>query len=74
MRLKQQILVIKRSEITTSKKGNKYFTVTIADSTGEVFNVTITDLQKYDQFQPFNQLDVTIEVKNTNYGIKLNIL
>ncbi len=74
MRLKQTILVIKRSEVITSKKGNSYFIITVADTTGEVFNITITDIQKHDLYVPFNQLDVTIEVKNTNYGIKLNIL
>ena len=75
MKLTQDILILKRSEILKSKKGNSYFTISFADVTGEVFNnVMITNIDTYDQFQPFNQIKVNIEVKNTLYGIKLQIL
>lgn len=75
MKLTETILILKRSEILKSKKGNSYFTISFADVTGEVFNnVMITNIDTYDQFQPFNQIKVNIEVKNTLYGIKLQIL
>ena len=75
MKLTQDILILKRSEILKSKKGNSYFTISFADVTGEVFNnVMITNIDTFDQFQPFNQIKVNIEVKNTLYGIKLQIL
>lgn len=75
MKLTENILILKRSEILKSKKGNSYFTISFADVTGEVFNnVMITNIDTYDQFQPFNQIKVNIEVKNTLYGIKLQIL
>ena len=75
MKLTQDILILKRSEILKSKKGNSYFTISFADVTGEVFNnVMITNIDTYDQFQPFNQIKVNIEVKNTLYGIKLQIM
>ena len=75
MKLTQDILILKRSEILKSKKGNSYFTISFADVTGEVFNnVMITNIDTYDNFQPFNQIKVNIEVKNTLYGIKLQIL
>ena len=75
MKLTQDILILKRSEILKSKKGNSYFTISFADVTGEVFNnVMITNLDMYDKFQPFNQVKAEIEIKNTLYGIKLQIL
>ena len=75
MKLTENILILKRSEILKSKKGNSYFTISFADVTGEVFNnVMITNIDTFDQFQPFNQIKVNIEVKNTLYGIKLQIL
>ena len=75
MKLSENILILKRSEILKSKKGNSYFTISFADVTGEVFNnVMITNIDTYDQFTPFNQIKVNIEVKNTLYGIKLQIL
>ena len=75
MKLSENILILKRSEILKSKKGNSYFTISFADVTGEVFsNVMITNIDTYDQFQPFNQIKVNIEVKNTLYGIKLQIM
>ena len=75
MKLSENILILKRSEILKSKKGNSYFTISFADVTGEVFNnVMITNIDTYDNFQPFNQIKVNIEVKNTLYGIKLQIM
>ena len=75
MKLVENILILKRSEILKSKKGNAYFTISFADVTGEVFNnVMITNIDTYDQFTPFNQIKVNIEVKNTLYGIKLQIM
>ena len=75
MKLVETILILKRSEILKSKKGNSYFTISFADVTGEVFNnVMITNIDTYDQYQPFNQIKVNIEIKNTLYGIKINIL
>ena len=75
MKLNENILILKRSEILKSKKGNSYFTISFADVTGEVFNnVMITNIDTYDNFQPFNQIKVNIEVKNTLYGIKLQIM
>ena len=75
MKLTENILILKRSEILKSKKGNSYFTISFADVTGEVFNnVMITNIDTYDQFTPFNQIKVNIEVKNTLYGIKLQIM
>ena len=75
MKLTETILILKRSEILKSKKGNSYFTISFSDYTGEVFsNVMITNIDTYDQFQPFNQIKVNIEVKNTLYGIKLQIM
>ena len=75
MKLSENILILKRSDILKSKKGNSYFTISFADVTGEVFNnVMITNIDTYDNFQPFNQIKVNIEVKNTLYGIKLQIL
>jgi hypothetical protein len=75
VKLTENILILKRSEILKSKKGTSYFTISFADVTGEVFsNVMITNIDTYDNFQPFNQIKVNIEVKNTLYGIKLQIL
>ena len=75
MKITETILILKRSEILKSKKGNSYFTISFADVTGEVFNnVMITNLDMYDKFQPFNQVKAEIEIKNTLYGIKLQIL
>ena len=75
MKLTENILILKRSEIMKSKKGNSYFCISFADITGEVFsNVMITNIDTYDNFQPFNQIKVNIEVKNTLYGIKLQIM
>lgn len=75
MKLVETILILKRSEILKSKKGNSYFTISFSDYTGEVFsNVMITNLDMYDKFQPFNQVKAEIEIKNTLYGIKLQIL
>lgn len=75
MKLTENILILKRSEILKSKKGNSYFTISFADVTGEVFNnVMIANIDTYDQFTPFNQIKVNIEIKNTIYGIKLQIM
>ena len=75
MKLTENILILKRSDILKSKKGNSYFTISFADVTGEVFNnVMITNLDMYDKFQPFNQVKAEIEIKNTLYGIKLQVL
>ena len=75
MKLTQDILILKRSDILKSKKGNSYFTISFADVTGEVFsNVMITNIDTYDNFQPFNQIKVNMEIKNTIYGIKLQIM
>ena len=75
MKLTQDILILKRSDILKSKKGNSYFTISFADVTGEVFNnVMITNLDMYDKFQPFNQVKAEIEIKNTIYGVKLQIM
>jgi hypothetical protein len=75
VKLTENILILKRSDILKSKKGNSYFTISFADVTGEVFNnVMITNIDTYDQFLPFNQIKVNIEVKNTLYGIKLQIM
>ena len=75
MKITETILILKRSEIMKSKKGNSYFTISFADITGEVFsNVMITNLDMYDKFQPFSQVKAEIEIKNTIYGIKLQIM
>ena len=75
MKLTENILILKRSDILKSKKGNSYFTISFADVTGEVFsNIMITNIDTYDQFTPFNQIKVNIEIKNTIYGIKLQIM
>lgn len=75
MKITETILILKRSDILKSKKGNSYFTISFADITGEVFNnVMITNLDMYDKFQPFNQVKAEIEIKNTLYGIKLQIM
>ena len=75
MKLTETILILKRSEILKSKKGNSYFTISFADVTGEVFsNIMVTNIDTYDKFQPFNQVKAEIEIKNTLYGIKLQIL
>ena len=75
VKITETILILKRSEILKSKKGNSYFTISFADVTGEVFNnVMITNLDMYDKFQPFNQVKAEIEIKNTLYGVKLQIM
>ena len=75
MKLTETILILKRSDVMKSKKGNSYFCISFADVTGEVFNnVMITNLDMYDKFQPFNQVKAEIEIKNTIYGIKLQIM
>ena len=75
MKLTENILILKRSEILKSKKGNSYFTISFADCTGEVFsNIMVNNIDTYDKFQPFNQVKAEIEIKNTLYGIKINIL
>jgi hypothetical protein len=75
VKITETILILKRSDILKSKKGNSYFTISFADVTGEVFsNVMITNLDMYDKFQPFNQVKAEIEIKNTLYGIKLQIM
>ena len=75
MKITETILILKRSEILKSKKGNPYFVIKFSDATGETFdNVMITNIDTYDQFTPFNQIKVNIEVKNTLYGIKLQIM
>ena len=75
MKITETILILKRSEIMKSKKGNSYFTISFADITGEVFsNVMITNLDMYDKLQPFSQVKAEIEIKNTLYGIKLQIM
>jgi hypothetical protein len=75
VKITETILILKRSDVLKSKKGNSYFTISFADVTGEVFsNVMITNLDMYDKFQPFNQVKAEIEIKNTLYGIKLQIM
>ena len=75
MKITETILILKRSDILKSKKGNSYFTISFADVTGEVFsNIMVTNIDTYDNFQPFNQVKAEIEIKNTLYGIKLQIL
>jgi hypothetical protein len=75
MKLSENILILKRSEVMKSKQGNSYFCITFADCTGEVFsNIMVTNIDTYDKFQPFNQAKAEIEIKNTLYGIKLQIL
>jgi hypothetical protein len=75
MRLNETILILKRSDILKSKKGNSYFTISFADVTGEVFsNIMVNNIDTYDKFQPFNQVKAEIEIKNTLYGIKLQIM
>ena len=75
MKLTENILILKRSEILKSKKGNSYFTISFADVTGEVFsNIMVTNIDTYDKFQPFSQVKAEIEIKNTLYGIKLQIM
>lgn len=75
MKLVENILILKRSDILKSKKGNSYFVIKFSDATGETFdNVMITNLDMYDKFQPFLQVKAEIEIKNTIYGIKLQIL
>ena len=75
MKITETILILKRSEILKSKKGNSYFTINFSDITGEVFNsVMVTNIDMYDKFQPFNQVKAEIEIKNTLYGIKLQIM
>ena len=69
------ILILKKSEVLTSKKGNNYFTISFSDIEGNVFpNVMITNIEMYDKIKPFNQYKAEIEIKNTLYGIKLQIL
>ena len=75
MKLTETILILKRSEILKSKKGNSYFTISFADVTGEVFsNIMVNNIDTYDKFQPFNQVKAEIEIKNTIYGVKLQIM
>ena len=75
MKLTETILILKRSDVMKSKKGNAYFTISFADVTGEVFsNIMVTNIDTYDKFQPFNQVKAEIEIKNTIYGIKLQIM
>ena len=75
LKLTENILILKRSEILKSKKGNSYFCISFTDMTGEVFsNVMITNIDTYDKFQPFNQVKAEIEIKSTLYGIKLQIM
>ena len=75
MKLTENILILKRSDILKSKKGNSYFTISFADVTGEVFsNIMVTNIDTYDKFQPFNQVKAEIEIKNTIYGVKLQIM
>ena len=75
LKLTENILILKRSEIMKSKKGNSYFTISFADVTGEVFsNIMVTNIDTYDKFQPFNQVKAEIEIKSTLYGIKLQIM
>ena len=75
MKITETILILKRSEILKSKKGNSYFTISFADVTGEVFsNIMVTNIDTYDKFQPFSQVKAEIEIKNTLYGIKLQIM
>ena len=75
MKITETILILKRSDILKSKKGNSYFTISFADVTGEVFsNIMVTNIDTYDKFQPFNQVKAEIEIKNTIYGVKLQIM
>ena len=75
VKLTENILILKRSDILKSKKGNSYFCISFTDMTGEVFsNVMITNLDVYDKLQPFSQVKAEIEIKNTIYGVKLQIM
>ena len=75
MKLTENILILKRSDILKSKKGNAYFTISFADVTGEVFNgIMVTNIDTYDKLQPFSQVKAEIEIKNTIYGVKLQIM
>lgn len=75
MRLSENILILKRSEILKSKRGVAYFTISFASADGEVYqNVLVNNIERYDQFTPFNQIKVDIQIKSTVYGIKINIM
>ena len=75
MKLCENILILKRSEVMKSKRGNSYFCISFASADGEVYqNVLVNNIERYDQFAPFNQIKVDIQIKSTQYGIKINIL
>ena len=75
MKITETILILKRSDVLKSKRGNSYFTVSFSDIEGNVFsNVMITNIEMYDKIKPFNQYKAEIEIKNTLYGIKLQIM
>ncbi len=75
MKLSENILILKRSEILKSKKGIAYFTISFASADGEVYqNVLVNNIERYEHFIPFAQLKVDISIKSTQYGIKINIL
>ena len=75
MNLSEYILILKRSEILKSKKGVAYFTISFASADGEVYqNVLVNNIERYDQFVPFNQVKVEVQIKSTQYGIKINIM
>ena len=75
MKLTENILILKRSEILKSKKGNSYFTINFASVDGEVYqNVLVNNIERYEQFVPFNQVKVEVQIKSTVYGIKINIM
>ena len=58
-----------------SKRGNSYFCTSFASAVGEVYqNVLVNNIERYDQFTPFNQIKVDIQIKSTQYGIKINIM
>lgn len=75
MKITETILILKRSDVMKSKKGNSYFTINFASADGEVYqNVLVNNIERYEQFVPFNQIKVDIQIKSTQFGIKINIL
>ncbi|MBI6042189.1 hypothetical protein [Clostridium perfringens] len=56
----------------TSKKGDNYLMVNLADSQGVSFSIMSKDIEllKLNQFQAY---DMELELSNTKYGLQLTI-
>lgn len=74
MKINEEFLIIKKSDIKEGKNGNKYFMLDIVDLDGSVFNLMCSDLTRYKDFVPFNKMVLDLELTNGRYGLQLKLL